>query len=127
MRVDVLYHWSPRENRTSILQVGLLVMRGPETNVSAPFPWICLSSRPSRAWSLSGGMRDARDLSEEIWDLWEVRIPDGAEFHPHPRWGGEINEFRVFSSIPADHVWWVAERMMFAHDEVPPAGATVGD
>lgn len=120
MRLGSLYHWSPRENRVAILREGLRVMQGPETSVSAPFPWLSFSPRPSRAWGLSGGMREWDDLTENVWDLWECRVPEGAAVHVMPHWGPEISEVRVMSSIPADHVWWVAERMLFAHDAVPP-------
>lgn len=115
MSVDLghLYHWSPRENRESIQRRGLRIMsagrpfkthEGETTCVE--FPWICLGTTPSTAWGLIADPDCA-----ETWDLWQVQLRDGD--HVAVRTDLDlpfIREIRVHNGLPADRVWWVAER-----------------
>lgn len=120
MRLGPLYHWSPVERRKAIRVEGLrpysepTVSTGPER-----YPSISLSPTPSMAWGLSGDMGWATEI--EDWDLWQVNLPDGAETHIRPFWGDKIEEIKVHTPIPANHLWHVGTRTVpFAEDPDPP-------
>jgi len=119
--LDVLYHWSPTVNRTFILRNGLRVYSRAKKHSKGCWPYICLSPRPSLAWSLSAGVRkgDRQNDPIEDWDLWEVRPPDDAEIHVREFWWPKIEEFKVYSSIPPDCLWFVGQRpdMLVALDK----------
>lgn len=81
------------------------------------FPYICLGGSPAQAWRYSGGAHET--LVDELggFDLWEVRLPERADVDLRPQWGAEVQEVRVRTAIPADHVWWVATRVGLAAEE----------
>jgi hypothetical protein len=49
----------------------------------------------------------------EQWDLWEFRPTNdqGQSLHINPCWGNEIEEVRTYQSVPANRLWWVAQRV----------------
>lgn len=108
-----LYHWSPSDRRVGILQEGLKVYSEACTHSDGRLlsPYLCLSPHPSAAWALSvdvanGGKADPI----EEWDLWQVTVPDGAEVHVLPFWGRAVQEIKVYTSIPTDHIWFCGMR-----------------
>lgn len=70
--------------------------------------YICLSPTPSSAWSLTPGAD--RDCEIEEWDLWQVRLEEHDDVRIRPYGGNVIREVRVHNSLPADRLWWVAQR-----------------
>ncbi len=75
------------------------------------WPYICLSPHPSQAWVLSvDAANSSKEDPIEEWDLWQVTLPDNAEVHVRPFWGRRIEEFKVYTSIPADCVWFCGQR-----------------
>ena len=110
--LDVLYHWSPSERRVAILRKGLKVYSKRTVMSQGRWPYICLSTRPSLAWGLSGDFRAGdkeRDPIED-WDLWEVRPPEDAEIHVREFWWPKLEEFKCYTSIPADCLWYAGSR-----------------
>ena len=119
MRLDPLYHWSPKRNRASILQHGLQVL-SPEQTRALPFcaGYLCFSMWPSCAWGLSAAMRE--DGEDEEWDCWQVWLADTDEVRVMPLHGARVQEVRVHNSIPPDRLWWVGERTYYTHETLPP-------
>lgn len=112
-RLGALYHWSPKENRRSILRDGLKVMEG-ANGADAEFPWICLGPTPSAAW---GFLPPSVNRAERYpLDLWMVRLGDYTDTQIVTTDGATICEVRTYQSVPADRVWWVGERKWRAHD-----------
>ena len=109
---DVLFHWSPSDNRVDILRKGLKVYSKAKKHSRGCWPYICLSPRPSLAWGLSAGIRagDKENDPIEEWDLWEVRLPDDAEVHVREFWWPKVEEFKVYTSIPPDCLWFAGQR-----------------
>jgi len=110
--LDVLYHWSPTDNRVSILRKGLKVYSKRTTMSQGRYPYICLATRPSLAWGLSADARAGNKKEDPIeeWDLWEVRPPDDAEIHVREFWWPKLEEFKCYSSIPASCLWFAGSR-----------------
>ena len=110
---DVLYHWSPTDNRVSILRRGLKVYSKAKKHSKGCWPYICLSPRPSLAWGLSAGVRvgDKKNDPIEEWDLWEVRPPDDCEIHVREFWWPKVEEFKCYTSIPPDCLWYAGSRL----------------
>jgi hypothetical protein len=97
--------------RVDILREGLKVYSEPCTMSSGRWPYICLSPHPSQAWALSvDAYNSSRDEEIEEWDCWQVTVPDNAEVHVRPFWGRRIEEIKLYTSIPADHVWFIGTR-----------------
>lgn len=116
VNLPTLYHWSPRDRREEIREVGLTPYK-PGTLVSddAAAEWahgfgcICFGTDPASAWSLSGDMQHVSEI--ETWDLWQLReIADGDEVRVRAEFGPRIWEVRIFNPVAADRLWWVAER-----------------
>jgi hypothetical protein len=109
-----LYHWSPSTRRVDILREGLQVYSEACTHADGllRWPYICLSPHPSQAWALSVDAANSNNDNDPIeeWDLWQVTVPDGAEVHVQPFWGRRIQEIKVYTSIPADHIFFCGER-----------------
>lgn len=109
MILPALYHWAPTERRDSIRRGGLQPYSPPTVcSGGLAFPCVCLAPTPSAAWSISGDMDWVSEIEE--WDLWQVRLPDGAEVHIRSGFGPRIVEIKVHTAIPADCVWFVAQR-----------------
>lgn len=109
---DILFHWSPTIRRVAILQEGLKVYSEPSVQSgNLLWPYLCLSTRPSLAWGLSGAIAN-KWLEDPIedWDLWEVRPPEGAEIHVREFWWPKFEEVKCYTSIPADRLWFVGQR-----------------
>lgn len=109
MKIGPLYHWSPTERRQLILCDGLLLFQRSQhhSDDELLWPYICLSSSPSEAWSLSGALNYGE---VDRFDLWQVWLPENAEVRPRAFFGDRIEEFKVYTAIPADHVWYVGTR-----------------
>lgn len=116
MLLPVLYHWSPRDRYHDIVTGGLKPFSEPTvstvndlngTTVTG-WPYICLGTSPSAAWSLSGDMDWTTEIEE--WDLWQVRLSDDDEVHFRAEFGASLKEIRVHNAIGPDRVWWVATR-----------------
>jgi hypothetical protein len=108
----VLYHWAPSPRRLDIIRDGLKPYMAPTMHVgdgsSERSPYLCFGPSPSAAWSLSGSLDDP---VYETWDLFQVRLPEGADVRPLPYFEGRNTpEIRTYSAIPADHLWYVASR-----------------
>lgn len=113
MLLPALFHWSPSEKREAILGEGLRIYAEPCVHRGGlTYPYVCLGFTPSGAWSLSGDM----DWVDEFdsWDLWQVRLAEADTVHVRPEFGPVLLEARVRNTIPADRVWWVAERRALA-------------
>lgn len=110
MRLDPLFHWSPRDRRQQILAEGLRPYAAPVCHHGRDlrWPYVCLAATPSAGWSLSGMAHPGGD--EIAWDLWQVRLDRHDEVHVRETWGPDVEEVRVRSAIPADRVWLVGER-----------------
>lgn len=109
MRLEPLFHWSPATRRDKIRVEGLRPYSPPTVSSGdLAYPYISLGLTPSAAWGLSGDMEWVSEI--DIWDLWQVQLPEKAETHIRPVWGSIIEEVKIHSAIPADHIWWVGSR-----------------
>jgi hypothetical protein len=106
---DTWYHWAPTERRERIKKVGLVPGQWSRDRLWKP-PYICLSARPSLAWSLSGGMNYKND--HKNWDLWEVWTHEqsGYEELYFDDDTTDVKEIRVYERIFKRNVWYVASR-----------------
>lgn len=112
VHLGTLYHWSPKENRESILKRGLEIMSHPTCH-GQKFNYLCFGTSPSAAWGLSGDFYDIEEF--ETWDLWQVQLGKDDSVHMVPTWGPFAQEIRTHNSIPPDRVWWVGERAYGPH------------
>jgi hypothetical protein len=105
-----LYHWAPSDRRRGILAGGLQPYSVPTFHSGLErSPYICFAASPSAAWSLSIGAIEGSEF--ERWDLWQITIPHGADVRPLPFFEGRNTpEIRVYSAVPADHLWYVGTR-----------------
>lgn len=116
MFIPMLYHWTPTERRRDIQQNGLKVYSKPvvHSDKTLRSPYICLGFTPSGAWGLSGDFYNdmLRNVADpvETWDLWQVTIPDMAEVRIRSEFGPTVQEVKVYTSIPASEMWYVATR-----------------
>lgn len=114
IHLGTLYHWSPKENREQILQDGLSVMEEAH-GVDEAFPWVCCATTPSSAWGL---LPDALRTNEVIMDLWQVQVEEGDKLEILTWSTPMVREVRMQHGLPADRVWWVAERKQYARDSL---------
>lgn len=122
MQLGSLYHWSPAQRFDEIYQAGLRPHAEP-TVASGSLAYICLSPDPSTAWSLSGAMEWVSEVDE--WDLWLVRLAKGDHVCVRPEFGPAIEEIKVYGSLPADRLWWVARRISTPANTCGPAAGAV--
>lgn len=101
------YHWSPTDRRESITATGLRV-RQPSVHAPIRYPMVCLTLNPLTAWAMSAGSFITDTTS---WDLWAVYAGDLGGFEVIPNDDRTIREVRVYRSIPARHVQYVATRV----------------
>ena len=116
-----LYHWSPVGRRESILKHGLQVMASPTVD-SVAFPWVCLATTPSSAWGLT--LAEER-MNHEVWDLWQVTLRDSDHIEILTNFGPCIREVRIHHGLPADRLWWIAERDCHAGIRLQAEGGNV--
>jgi hypothetical protein len=109
MLLPALYHWSPTDCREEILRVGIQIFSEPVTHSGDHlWPYFCFSPTPSSAWSLSG---DTSWMGEcESWDLWQFRVGDQDDVRIRSNFGPVIEEVKIYNSIPADRLWYIATR-----------------
>ena len=101
------YHWSPSSRRKSIQAHGLRI-RQASAHAPIRYPMICLCLDPLDAWSMSGG---TFLTDEPAWDLWAVYAGDLRHgFEVIPTDDRRIRELRVYRSIPAAAVRYIATR-----------------
>lgn len=113
MFMPMLYHWAPADRYEDIVREGLKTYSKPTvTTGRLRWPYICCGFTPSGAWSLSGDFMRDRDKLDPIeeWDLYQITLPEMAEWHMRAEFGPKMQEIKIFTSIPADHIWWVARR-----------------
>lgn len=119
MRIEVLYHWSPSENRRSILQYGLQLYSPPVVHSGIQVaPYLCFGVNPLAAWSLSGSINFEYLAEIENWDLWQVFLAETDSVCVLPHWGPEIREVRTRNSIPADRCHYLATRGALCFEDV---------
>jgi len=112
LRIKSLYHWSPSENRKSILQDGLKIVSPSLNKPDGYFSYICLGTTPSSAWGLIPV--DPVEYEKDSWDLWQVSLSDSDHIDIRGDHVPYVREIRVNNSIPADRVWWVGKRKINA-------------
>jgi len=107
MILPAMYHWSPTENRDSILLKGL-VPNSKNTIASGSLAYVCLSPTPSGAWSLSAmtGWHEC-----ESWDLWQVRLNDTDSVRIRPEFGDVVQEVNVRNVMAPERLWYVGTRL----------------
>ncbi len=108
LQIKTVYHWSPSENRKSIMQDGLQIASPSSHEPNGYFSYICLSTTSSGAWNLLPV--DPVEYGKDKWDLWEVKLSETDHVNIRGDHVPNINELRVNNTIPPDRVWWVAER-----------------
>lgn len=102
-RTIILYHWSPRSRRESILKQGLCPNKLSKDKEWRP-PYICFSASPSLSWGLSGSMSDIYGE----WDLWMVYSSSLTKYKTS---NNGNREYRVYERIPKRKVWYVGSRI----------------
>lgn len=102
-----MYHWSPTENRDSILLKGL-VPNSKNTIASGSLAYVCLSPTPSGAWSLSA-MTGWHEV--ESWDLWQIRLSAVDNVRIRPEFGDVIQEVNVRNVMSPERLWYVGTRL----------------
>lgn len=106
----LLYHWSPSVNGPSIRDRGLRIRQEPtERRGGIRYPYVAFGLDPVSAWEMSGDAFGNFSRPEN-WDLWAVRAGATRGFEVIPTDDGEAREARVYHSIPARHVRYVATR-----------------
>lgn len=112
MILHPLFHWSPRQRRLAIRQVGLRIHKPPTVSTER-CGYICLSQSPSQAWMLSAAAAGGRG---EDWDCWQVTLGHDDQIEVRPFHGNRIEELRIHNDIPKSRLWLVGTRT------VPPRG-----
>lgn len=105
----LLYHWSPARNRDGITARGLRIRQKPvEARGAIRYPYVAFGFDAVAAWEMSGEPFGV--VAWETWDLWAVRASAARGFEVIPTDDGEAREARVYHSIPARCVQYVASR-----------------
>ena len=110
-RPFLLYHWSPRSRRASILRGGLrMKQRSPDRSWRPPY--LCWSKFPNMAWSLSA----THGPKMQVWDLWcawsdRVGKLKRCNFYPDRRKSWFNDEYRSYENVPAKRTWLVGTRL----------------
>lgn len=106
----LLYHWSPSVNGPSIRDRGLRIRQAPaERRDGIRYPYVAFGFDPIDAWEMSGEAF-GNFAHPEDWDLWAVRASAARGFEIIPTDDGDAREARVYHSIAARHVLYVASR-----------------
>lgn len=104
----IIYHWSPRERKNSILRLGLVPNKLSKDKEFRP-NYICFSKSPSLAWGLSAAMSEIYGE----WDLWMLwsSIPSYYRTHSVCNKPKCCVEYRIFERIPKSKLWYVGSRI----------------
>ena len=110
-RPCLLYHWSPRSRRSSILKRGLRV-RQKSPNGSWRPPYLCWCKFPNVAWALSA----MHGPKMQVWDLWcawsdRVGPTKACHFYPDRKKTHWTTEYRSRENVPARKLWLVGTRV----------------
>lgn len=110
-RPFMLYHWSPRSRRESILRHGLKP-RSLSHDTSWRPPYTCFSLSPNTAWALSATHTSKR----QQWDLWAVWSDWAGLYRTvnntrDPRKFWYMTEYRTLERIPTSKVIYIATRL----------------
>ena len=104
----LLFHWSPTDRRDRINHDGFQPGQWSTDRLWRP-PFVCFSTSPSLAWTLSGDtLRGRRVESWDLWQTWSDRL-EGYEVIPFD--DGSPKEYRVYHRIYKRDVWYVATRL----------------
>lgn len=114
-RISTVYHWSPSENRDSILQTGLKILVPQEEYVTPVTgkierwkpPYICTSLDPWTALCYCIPSHEDDDI--ESYDLYAITLREDRVEIRNDR-TTEILEIRVLNTIPPDRVNYLATR-----------------
>lgn len=106
MILHPLFHWSPADRRTRIQRRGLLLNARPVAHTFR-MGYVCTSSSPSLAWSLSARVFGERG---QEWDCWQVSLDPTDEVHVREFFGNRIEEIRIYNSVPKSRLWLVGSR-----------------
>jgi len=87
----MLYHWSPRSRRKSILRHGLKP-RSLSHDAEWRPPYVCFSLNPNTAWALAGPYRTVNNTRD-------------------PRKFWYMTEYRTLERIPTSRVVYIATRL----------------
>lgn len=111
MRPFMLYHWSPRSRRKSILRHGLKPGSRSHDASWRP-PYVCFCRNPNSAWALSA----THTTKRQTWDLWAVWSDYAGKYRTvnntrHPRKSWWLTEYRASVRIPTRNVIYVGSRV----------------
>ena len=107
----LLYHWSPRSRRSSILKRGLRV-RQKSPDGSWRLPYLCWCRYPNAAWALSA----THGPKMQIWDLWCAwadrigPVKKVKKYADEPR-SHYMAEYRSRENVPPKRLWLVGTRV----------------
>lgn len=115
MRINTVYHWSPRKNREAILKEGLKILmfemeyENPITGKAEIWnpPYICTSPDPETALVYVEPMFDG---DVPILDLYQIWILDTDSVIFRNDGTNQIIEARVKNTIPPDRIRYIATR-----------------
>jgi len=121
VNTNVLRHLSD-DVRSSIIADGLTV-GSVATTSSAEAAYVCWSTSPSSAWSLSGAIVGEPGAEWDLWQTWRSTAPNVVDL-PGPT---EAHEVRT-GPIPASNLWMVGSRRCDTPDtpEAPWACVALG-
>lgn len=103
----IIYHWSPRRNRASILMHGLTPYKPAIRHDFKP-AYICFSNSPSYAWALSPAINRQIFTTWDLWMTWSnvTSKLTRCRFNALPH----AQEYRVTEAISPRKIWFVGTR-----------------
>lgn len=113
MRTRILYHWSPKSRRKSILRYGLCPGKLSRCGQWRP-PYLCFSDSPSLAWACSAEFNWSKEKHWDLWMMWSNVVDGGFEVLTLGRvrkYAHEPQEFRLYNErVPKSKIWHVGTR-----------------
>jgi len=115
-RLSIVYHWSPKKNRKSILQNGIKIRMSVyeyENSITGKVeswepPYICTSLDPWTALCYCIPTFD--DGKVPALDLYEVRLTDNDAIYLRNDMSRKIIEVRIKNSVSVDRIQYIATR-----------------